>query len=163
MNKWWKCALYKAVFWFRKRTTHKVFGLGHQIYNYNKKLKVMFWTNLLKQLKNYFRFFIYQHPATHRSPFPDLARCSCTKRKPFLVKSFMWTLQRMEKSQFNPFLLLHLIQGFQSTPSGLWKKKPKTLKPQNYQKKHKKTPVTTKPNHWRNLAIERNLGHSKEI
>lgn len=128
MNKWWKCAVYKAVFWFRKRVIHKVFGLRYQIYNYNKKWKVMFWTNLLKQLKKYFGFFIYQHSATHSSPFPDLARCSCTKRKPFLVCSFMWTSQHMEKSQFNPFLLLHLIQGFQSTPSGLWKKTTQTPK-----------------------------------
>lgn len=126
MNKWWKCAIYKAVFWFRKRIIHKVFGLRHQIYNYNKKLKVMFWTNLLKLLKDYFRFFIYQHPATHRSPFADLARCRCTKRKPILVYSFIWTLQCIERSPFNSLLLLLLIQDFQSTQSGLGKKNTQT-------------------------------------
>lgn len=144
-QKWWKCAACKAVFWFRKRIIHKVFGFRHQTYNCNKNLKVIFWTNSLKLLRDYFRFFIYQHLATHRSPFADLARCRCTKRKPILVYSFMWTLQCIAKSMFNPFLLLLLIQDFWSTTSGLGEKTP--LKPQNYQKAHKKAPAKTKHDH----------------
>lgn len=146
MNKFFKCVVYNAVFWFRKRIIHKVFGLRHQIYNYNKKSKVMFWTNLFKVLKDYFRFFICQHPATHSSQFADLARCRCTKRKPILVYSFMWTSQCIEKSHFNLFLLL-LIQDVQSTTSGLGKKKhsnPKIIK------KH-----TKKPQQQQNLTTEK--------
>lgn len=142
-QKWWKCAVYKAVFWFRKRIIYKVFGFRHQICNDNKKLKVMFWTNLLKLLKGYFRFFVL--PISCKSL---LSICWSGKIQVNQKKAYLNLLLYVNITMYRKIT----IQSFLASPSysGLpinyiwFRKKKATLTPKLWKNHTKKAPATTK-------------------